>query len=289
MRLWSYKLLCAVARLGGSWILAFFSRLIALGYFFFSGRAGESRRFYAALFPQQSRFRHAWYALRQYQQFTTIHLDRFLAAAGAEPRFTSQGWERLESVIGARGAILLMSHLGNWEMAARLLKKKCNDLPLLLYMGAREKEELERLQKEELRSSGVTIIAVDQEVNAPFAAIEAIRFLREGGVVSMAGDRLWRSDQRAVEVPFLGGRVRLPEAPYLFALLSGAPLFVFFAFRTGTNSYHFTLSEPIDLPRVSRAGRGKAMSEAATCYARLLEQSVREHPFQWYHFERFIQ
>jgi predicted LPLAT superfamily acyltransferase len=284
-----YRLVLRLAELCGPWLLAVISRTIAVGYFLFSGKVPESRRFYGALFPERRGIYHLWCAFRQYQNFTTIHLDRFLASRTDTTTFTSQGWEKLEAVIGKQGGILLMSHLGNWEMAAKLLRRQKDDLRLLLYMGVKEKEGVEHMQKEDLRRAGVTIIGVDQEGGSPFAAVDGIRFLQSGGIVSMTGDIVWRIDQRKVRVRFLGHDAYVPEAPYIFALLSGAPLFVFFAFRSGKNSYHFTLSDPIVIRPHARKDRKQAITEAAQQYADLLEKMLREHPFEWYHFERFLQ
>lgn len=284
-----YRFIVRMTRLFGPWLLVVISRIIAAGYFLFSGRVPESRRFYGALYPERGRFFHLWCAFRQYQSFTTIHLDRFLASRTETTTFTSQGWEKLEAVIGRQGGILLMSHLGNWEIAARLLRQQKEDLRLLLYMGVKEKEGVEHMQKEDLRRAGVTIIGVDQEGGSPFAAVEGIRFLHSGGIVSMTGDIVWRTDQRKIRVTFLGHDAYVPEAPYIFALLSGAPLFVFFAFRTGKNSYRFTLSDPIEIKTETRQDRERAITAAAQQYADLLEKMLREHPFEWYHFERFLQ
>ena len=104
----------------------------------------------------------------------------------------------------------------------------------------------------------------------------------------MAGDVVWRSDQRKIPVTFLGRKAYLPEAPFIFALVSGAPLFVFFAFRNGANSYHITLSEPIYVLSMTRRDRACAIADAAQRYAAILEESVKKHPFEWYHFERFV-
>jgi predicted LPLAT superfamily acyltransferase len=286
-RFW-YKLLVRVAAFGGSWLFVVVSRIIAAGFFVFSRRVPESRRFYAVLYPKRTKLYHLWCTFCQYQNFTTIHFDRFLARRTPSATFVSEGWEKLEAVIGHQGGILLMSHLGNWEMAAMLLKQQKEDLPLLLYMGVKEKEGVERMQKDDLRKSGVTIIGADQNDNSPFSAVEGIRFLQAGGLVSMAGDIVWRSDQRRVCVNFLGHDAYLPEAPFIFALVSGAPLFVFFAFRTSKNRYRFTLSDPISIKSATRTERPEAIARAAQQYADLLEQSLRQHPFEWYHFDRFI-
>ncbi|WP_028584017.1 lysophospholipid acyltransferase family protein [Desulfogranum mediterraneum] len=288
MRGFWYRLLVRCSSCCGPWLLKLVSRLIALGYFLFSRQVAESCRFYAALYPEQGALYHRWCSFRQYQRFTSIHLDRFLARERGTPSCTSRGWERLEALIGGQGGILLMSHLGNWEMAAALLKQQRGDLQLLLYMGVKEQEGVERCQKEELRRAGVTIIGVEQGSDAPMSGVEAIRCLQAGGLVSMAGDQLWREEQRRVEVSFLGHRAFLPQAPFVFALVAGAPLLPFFAFRQGDNHYHFSLAEPITIERVARGERDQAISRAAQEYADLLAATLRRHPFEWYHFERFL-
>ncbi len=283
-----YTLLVRVAGLCGSWLFVLTSRIIAAGFFVISPRVAESRRFYAALYPEKGRLYQLYCTFHQYQNFTSIHLDRYLASHGKTTTYTSQGLEKLDAVIGRQGGILLMSHLGNWEMAATLLKKQRTNLQLLLYMGVKEKEGVERLQKDDLRRSGVTIIGVDQTDNSPFSAVETFRVLRSGGLVSIAGDIVWRSDQRKVRVTFLGRDAYLPGAPFIFALLSGAPLFVFFAFRVGRNSYHMPLAGPIFIQAKCRQERQRAIEEAAQQYADLMEKALRQHPFEWYHFDRFI-
>jgi predicted LPLAT superfamily acyltransferase len=283
-----YRLLTGTTKICGSWLFVIVSRIIAAGFFVFSSRRVESCRFYGILYPERGKIYHNWCTFKQYQNFIIIHFDRFLGAHARPATYNSQGLEKLDRVIGNQGGILLMSHLGNWEMAATLLKQQKNELKLLLYMGIKEKEGLERLQKEDLQKSGVTIIGVEQESSSPFSALEGIRFLQSGGLISMAGDVVWRSDQRKVQVTFLGRKAFLPEAPFIFALVSGAPLFVFFAFRTRTNNYHITLSEPIIVKPESRLDRARAISNAAQQYTSILEESVKKHPFEWYHFERFI-
>jgi predicted LPLAT superfamily acyltransferase len=285
----AYRLLLRLTELCGPWLLVVFSRIVALGYFLFSGNVSESRRFYGALYPERGRLYHLWCAFRQYQNFTTIHLDRFLASQSKSTPDIPQDWERLTTALGQQGCILLMSHLGNWEIAARLLSQQNSDLRLLLYMGVKEKEGVEHMQKEDLCRAGVTIIGVDQEGGSPFAAVEGIRHLQSGGIVSMTGDIVWRSDQRKIKVRFLGHDAWVPEAPYIFALLSGAPLFIFFALRTGKNRYQFLMSSPVRITAQSREDRPRAIAAAAQQYADLLEKMLRAHPFEWYHFERFIQ
>ncbi len=283
-----YTFLEKMTRFFGSWLFVIVSKCIAAGYFIFSNNTKESRRFYSFLYPGKSSFHHSLCTFHQYQNFTTIHYDRFLASHGQETVFQSEGWEKLESVVHKKGAILLMSHLGNWEIAAHLLRQQENKLKLLLYMGVKEKEGVEGLQKEHLQNSGVKIIGVTRDGGSPFDAVEGIRFLQNGGVVSMTGDTLWREGQRSIQVKFMGGKAEIPEAPYVFALVSGAPILCFFSFRTGKNTYRFSFADPIYIHASERKNRATAIYNAAQQYADLLEEQLRLHPLQWYHFDRFV-
>ena len=102
------------------------------------------------------------------------------------------------------GAILVMSHIGNWELAAQKLNSK--GLPIMLYLGAKHKEQVEGIQKEKLAQTGIKIVATNETEKSPFALLPGINFLREGGIVSMTGDRLW-GEQSYVTVDFLGYEV----------------------------------------------------------------------------------
>ena len=286
-----YRLLEGGAALLGSWFLNLCARSIALGYFLFSSLRKESIRFYRLLYPDRSRAWH-WYAsFRQYQYFTTIHTDRFFArcSKGDGISFSSEGLEQLEPYLNQQGALLLMSHLGNWEIAASLLGRQFKELRLLLFMGAKQKEGVEAAQKEALRQGGVRILAMEAEEENPMVAIEGIRFLQGGGVVSMPGDILLKPEQRRLEVSFLGGVAKIPAAPFVMAMLAGSPIFVFFAFRTGVGRYHFTLSPPLHLPpHPERSQREQLLQQAAQQYAHLMEQALGQHPFAWFHFRRFV-
>ena len=87
----------------------------------------------------------------------------------------------------------------------------------------------------------------------------------------MAGDMVWRPDQRVVPARFLGHTVQLPEAPFMLALVSGAPLYVFFASMRGSRQYHFSVSGPMVVTADGRAQRRPAVVRAAQAYAERLE------------------
>jgi len=287
MKKFSYKIAVYFSRRLGVWFFNTFSWFIATGYFFlFPVRVAESLKFYRALFPGRNFFCHLSCVWKQYHNFTNVYTYRFVAKLKDEVEFTKEGWEYLDEAVEKKtGAIIVMSHIGNWELAAEMLSRK--GLPIMLYLGAKHKEQIEKIQKEKLAQSGVKIVATSEKESSPFALLEGINFLREGGIVSMTGDRLW-GDQRSVKVNFLGHEVQLPDTPHLFALMSGAPLMTFFVHHKASGKYHIAISKGRRVSAATRQDRTNAVLTSAQTYALELEIMVRRHPFEWHHFEPFL-
>jgi predicted LPLAT superfamily acyltransferase len=285
-----YRMLVRATKVLGPWFFLLVAKGIASGYFLFSSRRRRiSRDFYAAVFPHRSRNYHLLCAWKQFLNFTHLYLDRFIQREVKDIDYTIDGHRHVVDAHECqKGGILLMSHMGNWEMAAHLLTKVIDDLKLLLYMGIRDKEAIEKIQKQSIRGDGIRIIAVDQSGGSPFDIVEGIRFLQNGGLVSMAADVVWRKDQRTVTGTFLGRRVKIPEAPFVLSLVSGAPLIVFFAFRTESGTYRFSALPAIHVTAPTREKRREAIQSAAQLYLRHMEEALRRHPFEWYHFDRFL-
>ncbi len=243
-------------------------------------------KFYGALFPERNFFYHLGCAWKQYHKFTDVYIHRFIRFDEEDIEYIKEGWEYLEEAVQKKtGAILLMSHIGNWELAAQTLNRK--GLPIMLYLGAKNKEQMEHIQKQLLAQSGIRVVATSEDEKSPFALIEGINFLREGGIVSMTGDRLW-GEQSFVTVDFLGYEARLPDTPHLFALMTGSPLMTFFVYQEAIGKYHIRVSPGRKVVADTRAERKKAVQESAQMYADDLAEFARRHPLEWHHFEPFI-
>lgn len=285
-----YDFIVRLTRKRGLWVLRAYTWTVAAGFFFlFPSRVRQSIRFYRVLFPQKGFRHHFLCAWGQYQTFAGMFIDRFLMQEGAPISVTSEGRQALQAAVTKKtGAVLLMSHLGTWEVAAHLMKRFFSDAPLLLYMGEKEKERMEAVQKRDLAGRGIRIIAARQDSAAAFDLIDGVQWLRAGGLVSIAGDLPWLEGQRKVTVRFLGHAVDLPEAPYVLAFMSGAPLFPFFAFRDGAGRYHVRVLEAIRIAPQSRKDRPEAIRRAAQQYADQLAEELRQRPLAWFHFRPFL-
>ena len=147
---------------------------------------------------------------------------------------------------------------------------------------------MEKIQKSDLKHGGVEVFVTPADSQATFSAVEGLRFIQDGGMVSFAGDRLWSETQRSVQVRFLGREASFPAGPHLFALATGAPVFTFFALRTSRRRYHLVAYGPRQVKAASRADRWPAVQRSAQQYADMLEDVVRRFPTHWCHFEQFL-
>lgn len=283
-----YQILVFCSRRWGLWFFYAAVHTVATGYFlFFPSRVAVSVRFYRTIFPDRPGGYHIWCAWKQFHGFTGLYIDRYLLEHSKTIRYTARGIEHLEACVKQhKGAVLLMSHVGSWEVAARLLRQQ--GVPLLLIMGEKEKEQIEAVQKQSLRQNGVQVISGSPGRQSPMEIIEAMGYLRKGWVLSMAGDRFRDHGQAAVETTFLGRPVQLPKAPFALASIAGVPVFVFFAFRTGPGRYRFVIHPPIAAGMEKGVSRNRQIEKTARQYTRLLEKAVFSYPHQWYHFTPFI-
>lgn len=290
-----YRILIALTKVTGTWFFRAASWVITSGYFFFSPRrVGNSICFYKALFPGRARIYYLSCAWRQFHRFARVFLDRLFPHEEKLPVITRKGTHFLTDAIKEKqGGILLMSHLGHWELAAHMLFKLYKDdhpdIKLLLYLGRKHREQIESRQKADIAAQGIEMISITENETAPLDLVKGVQFLRKGGLVSMTGDRCWRDDQRFLSVRFLRHKARIPEAPFVLALLSGAPIFIFFAHRTGSYQYALHVFPPLRLRALHRKERQEAIQRAAQLYADKLEEMVRQAPFEWFHFEPFIE
>lgn len=259
--------------------------MITAGYFLFCPkRVKTSVELYRAVFPGCRLAFYLYGAWRQFHDLSASYCDRLSLDAGGKVTYTSEGPDPFENPAGLeRGGILLISHVGNWEIGARLFRRI--GLKLLLLMGERESKEVARLQRKDMKAEGLKVSVSSPGAKTSFAGLEALEFIEKGGFVAVAGDLAWANQRRRVKVSLFGHEALLPAGPHLLALLSGAPLFTVFIFRTGRARYLVAVSGPRWVKAGSLEERNRAVQRSAEEYARQLEKAVKSYPWQWHIFE----
>ncbi len=285
-----YQLLILLSRKLGTWIFPIFIWPVTTAFFLFSPRrVATGIDLYRSVYPDRSRAFHRQCVWRQYHNFSRLFVDRFYLHEGEKVHTSSEGWEHIEEALQkSTGAIILMSHMGTWEMAAGLIRQKRPQLPLLLYMGRKHKEKIGTFIKDGLSRSGIRIVTTDPGGGSPLDIIEGVQFLRQGGLVSLTGDRSWSGRERSVTVRIFDREAQVLEAPHVLALLSGAPILMFFSFRTGPKRYHMSVVEPYRVQVEHRSQRNDAIRRSAQHYADHLERMLRRYPLEWFNFDSFL-
>ena len=272
----------------GSWLIRFIAWWIATGYFLFlPSRRNSSVRLYQVVFPDRRSWYYLYCAWRQFHSFAGTYADRIGVYANKQEREPAQGREELvEAGKRGTGGIILMSHMGSYEVAIRGFQEF--GLRLLIIMGEKEAKQVAREQRETLMARGVRIHVATAQEASPFGGLEALQFMREGGFVSIAGDLVWTDQRSLVPVRFFNRDVGFPAGPHLLAFVSGAPLFTLFTFRVRRGKHRIILSSPHHVKASSRDERNAAIQSSAQDYVSALEGMVQQHPFQWYIFEPFF-
>lgn len=226
------------------------------------------------------RFFRAW---RHILEFSRTIVDRALIHTQGPDVFKhqSRGLEHIANAAkSGKGAVMLTAHLGNWDIAAGLLKKYVGPIPISLVTFRSEEERVQRMI--ENASENVKIIAVG---DGELSSLEIIRALREGRLVALQGDR--PIDPRVVKVPFLGQLAPFPVGPFVIAALSGAPIIATFSVQLDRCSYLFWAEPPVHVAFERGRDKQEQLEEWAAAYAAQLERIAREYPYQWFNFYDF--
>jgi predicted LPLAT superfamily acyltransferase len=270
----------------GGWVVTLSASVIALGYFLFRGkRRRYSVRFYRALEPEAGALSAYLRTLRQFLDFAHVYAERLALERGAHVDFTTEGRAHIqEARRSGRGAVVLMSHFGRWEIAARLLVRDNNPISLVIGVGKHEPED--KAVAASMRDEGIDVVAVRQGQGVALDILTLSAKLRDGAVVAIPADRAYQG-ARIMHLPFLSGEAALPVAPFALALATAAPLLVVFTWRDGHGTYRFHCDPPRFVSSANRSGRDDALRAAAGDYLARLEAMIREHPEQWHDFGEF--
>ncbi len=178
-----------------------------------------------------------------------------------------EGLERLAGL--ERGFISLTAHVGNWELAGRLLAGR-SGRPTHVVVAEEEARGLTRWVRRD--GDGMRFVTRSR----PGISLALVAALRRGEVVAMQGDRALgtRGD---VWISFFGRPAPFPIGPFLLARAVGVPLVPAFCVLGPDYRYLVTIGAPL---RVVRGGE----EDAAHAWVAVLEDEVRARPTQWFNF-----
>jgi len=176
-----------------------------------------------------------------------------------------------DAAAGGRGAVMISGHLGNWEVAAASVAVRGVPMDVVAHL---QKNPLFYRHMVELQDRlGLTVIVKNEAFRLVPQALAA------GRVVALIADQNIR--KRGVFVDFFGRAAATAKGPALFALRTGAPVFLGVAVRKrGYPSRYRVIIEPVPVEEGARGA--DAIRGLTQRHVTRLEAQIREAPSQYF-------
>lgn len=238
-----------------------------------------------------------WYYLRQrlkfpvlksvitlyknYYRFGQALIDRIVMMADIKNKFSFNFDDEVyfnEMIKQGKGGLLLSGHLGNWEIAGHLLKKRFTT-PINIVMYDNESEQLKQYLEDQTGIRNAKIIVIKDNLSHIYQITEA---LGNNEFVCMHADRFLPGN-KTLEADFLGAAATFPAGPFVLASKLDVPVSFVFAMKQTNFHYHFYASPGV-------VYRNKPNSQPINIlkdFVAAMEIKVKQYPEQWYNYYQF--
>lgn len=223
----------------------------------------------------------AWEIIRHIHHFSAIILDRVYFLTDQFHRFTIEIYdeEHLDEAIShGKGAILLGSHIGSFEVL-RCLALRRKQLPLKILMHHDHNAMITRILDELNPEVAASVINLAE----PTALFEMKEALEQGYLIGMLGDRVLENEKK-VSCIFLGEEVNFPAGPFKLAEMLGVPVIGVFGIYTGSNQYEIHHSLLYDGQKVATDQREAVVEKLTQEYVDSIEDMLQRFPYNWFNF-----
>ena len=277
-----YRIFAVLIRAGGR-RLAYFALYWTALYYVLCRPAVRRRSepYLRHRFPDSGWLKRYLDCYRMFVQMGKTLLDRAIAGmlSPEKMKVDIDGGDKLLKLVDeGTGFILMLSHVGAWQVALSALHFLNVPVNLLL---VREEGNFDQQYFEMAdMSCPFRIIDPGGYLGSTFEMLDA---LKKGEVLCMMGDRVLGSDKSYVRIKFLGEEAPFPFSAFKIASAAGVPVVVFFTFKTGADSYALKVSRIIRPP--DKLGRsGESYLPYVAEYVEELELFVKDYPYQFFNF-----
>lgn len=258
---------------------------------YFMLTAADSRRASAAyltkVLPHAPRKRDVF---RHFHCFASVLLDRVFFLLGRtelfDIRVVDDDYAAQDTAVRGRGVFMMGAHMGSFE-AVRMVSRKHESLKLVLLMYEQNAKKI-----------GALMAAINpkaQQEIVPLGNLNAMLIVRDrlaqGAIVGILADRTL-SDEKGLELEFLGTQTTFPTGPFRMAAMMRKPVYLMVGLYRGKNRYDIHLEQIADFSE-SRATDNRTPEQAVEAairhYAERLEYFARIAPYNWFNFYDFWQ
>ncbi|KAB1503730.1 phosphatidylinositol mannoside acyltransferase [Corynebacterium sp. 320] len=178
----------------------------------------------------------------------------------------------LEAIKAGQGLVLVLPHMGNWDMAGMWLVDRAG--PFSTVAERLKPESLFDAFVEYRESLGFEIIAHEGTQESPFHMLE--KRLNQGGIVCLMGDR--DLSGHGVPVRFFGETAFMPRGAALLAQRTGARLIVAgLGFDETADGHERWVQRVREITNLDRP-----VEEIVQEQASIFEEFISAHPADWH-------
>lgn len=174
-----------------------------------------------------------------------------------------------------KGGFLMSGHLGNWETAGNLLKKRVTKTINVVMLDA-EVQNIKAYMDEKTGGSQFNIIAIKDDLSH---VIKIKNALRNNEFVAIHADR-HMSGAKFIEIDFFGYPVKFPYGPFLIAYKFKVPITFVYAVKESKRHYSLSATLPIE--------NATSPEQIAHAYVADLEAMVKKNPEQWFNYFNYF-
>lgn len=202
--------------------------------------------------------------------------DEQLCAMLVDP---DRGEKKIDRCLShGNGLIVWTAHIGNWELASRLLEMHGRQVNVARVVE--QDNPADAILREMMMNERLRLVAVNRDV---LASLELLRALRRNEIVAIQGDRAYGGHNATVR--FFGEDASFPLGPFLLSYVSGAPVLPGVVVREGWLRYRVVMGEPIEIPRTDN--RDQDLRTGLLQATRFLEGVIARYHCQWLNFYSF--
>lgn len=227
------------------------------------------------------------YPIREIVRQSFIHFSLFiyellrfpnLAPSFLQQRVILHGREIIDRELAkGRGVILVLPHIGNWELLGAAIVKA--GYPLNSFYLSQKEDEIGGLLDHFRDYSGIILHDRDR------GGVKALRALRKGEILGMIGDQ--DGSRNGVYLDFLGHWVSMPAGPANWSLKTGAAVLPLYSLRRG-HSAIFDAAFMSPLVEEKAESYHDQVIARTVAIASWMEDLILRHPEQYlWFYDRF--
>lgn len=253
---------------------------VCLHYLLFDRAAVQAALAYVRRrFPGHGWGRQRWDVYRLFISQGVTLIDRaYLLHGGPGMQSKLKGMDKMDELLATgQGFVLLMAHLGNWQVVMTALTR----FNRKVYLVMRPEDNPAVAENLKLSNTAGNIFIISPE-GALGGVVEIMEALRTGGIVSIMGDRSYSFS--AVDVQFLGDLARFSCGAFHIAAMARCPVVSLLAAKTGVYEYEVDVAGIFQPQYQGREKKQEQLRNWVQTFACIMEAYVQRYPYQCFLF-----